>query len=102
MCVLSAFINQLKVNQRNHEKMFSLSHGNNKKRVCPIATRASRAFHNILTDDKLLKAARTDFVATSHSKVRIVYASKKHAINEYAASIGSNMEYTFYPDPSIT
>lgn len=65
--------------------------------------RANRAFHQILTDDKLLEAAQTYFVTTPHGKGRIVYASKKHAINEYATSIrDSRMVYTFSPDPAIT
>ncbi len=65
--------------------------------------RATRAFHQILTDDKLLEAAQTYFVTTPHGKGRIVYASKKHAINEYATSIrDSRMVYTFSPDPAIT
>jgi hypothetical protein len=64
--------------------------------------RANRAFHSILTDKMLSEAAQTDFVATTHGKGRIVYASKKHAINEYAASIGNRMVYAFSPDPDIT
>lgn len=65
--------------------------------------RTSRAFSNILTDDKLLEATQTDFVTTPHGKGRIVYASEKHAINEYAESIrNTRMVYTFSPDPTIT
>ena len=59
--------------------------------------RANRAFHSILTDKMLSEAAQTDFVATTHGKGRIVYASKKHAINEYAASIGNRMVRFFLP-----
>lgn len=65
--------------------------------------RANRAFNRILTDEMLSEAARTDFVVATHGKGRIVYAAKKHAINEYAASIrNAGMVYRFSPDPDIT
>ncbi|MGI6573558.1 MAG: beta-galactosidase trimerization domain-containing protein [Fermentimonas sp.] len=65
--------------------------------------RASRAFNRILTDEMLSEAAKTDFVVATHGKGRIVYASRKHAINEYAASIrDTGMVYRFSPDPAIT
>lgn len=65
--------------------------------------RANRAFSNILTDDKLSEATRTEFVVVTHGKGKIVYASKKHAINEYAASIrDTGRLYRFSPDPAIT
>jgi hypothetical protein len=65
--------------------------------------RDQRAFGDILTDSRLAKANKTDWVEVKYGKGRFVYARNKSMINEFCPSIReSGMIYRFTPDPEIT
>lgn len=65
--------------------------------------RDTRAFNNILTEDKISEADNVDYVVINHGNGKIIYTVNKYGVNEYAESIrNSRMVYRFSPDPKTT